>query len=1002
MSTSSTLKGDFVARTPQLTAHSSQLKKPIKLLLFRRLVTVLLLFTGFVSIAQTYTQPCNTPSSVTLVIGNWIGPAVTLPTTLPPFVHILGTVIAPTTTYNNVTFFMDGNAELIVPVGVTLTMNICTFKAACPNFMWNRVFVEGIQIPSGVGSLIMNECLVTESEKGVISSKGGNIQFTGCTFKNNLYHNQILESKINWGLFVCKIKKCTYECPDPLLLSITHPIPPSGFYCNPTRTFACINIVESFIPASPFYNLTIGDASSILFRNTFSNAEFGIRSQNSNFILVNADFDRMDRPILPNQLGCHNDPYSPILPINDPACVLSVNIPYNQIPPIIMPNNRFIIGGNTTTERVTFTNSANGIIATSKHEEIDINNNTFDHISSYGISIDNGSTNPTNTFLYKIRKNKFTDVTENIQPSYPNFFSRNAVISCYNNVGVDVQIYENTINITNPSVEYHKEWGIKVREITGSNADYRIINNKITNKRNGIFVEGLNGVLGGNRIEQNTIQLFNQSPAIAMDGILAQNCDKYVSITCNKVFAPSLMTLVKNIYNTQRGINIASGKQYKINCNVTENIAQHMVYQSPNQSSTLTPYTFPIGILGNSFSGDGQIGFRLTQNGDCGDQGTSTEPSDNTWNDAGFPDLPTLPSGQERDGELHNEQPLLAPTFYVRDFSIVSPYNPLNPFMIPGSVSRFPIDPPISIFSSINPSYFQCNCQNSQAGFSLEEGDTTAPEYLTPVEEEEEGGQRSTNVESLDPQELSIINGSLTTVQGLDTLQIWEKTLSLIEKLNRNNQLIDSAAQVWLTSLENTAILKVYSAIEQAKSGQWESSALACQAIQSDFFAENYFKSVYSTFISNVGLGVALNESDSLELNEIAQRCYINGGPAVLIARTILNLIVDEDSLNCGSLAERRSVALTKSTNGLTWVLSPNPAKNLTTLNLYGIKKGMEVSIQVTDILGRKITLPYQFIKAEKQNTFIFDTFSLVEGMYQITILNKIQMIGLEKLMIIK
>jgi len=987
-----TIKGDF-ALHPQFTAHRKN--KSINLRLFQSISGIIFLLIGQLAFAQTYNCPCATPitSPPAIPFGSCSGPAVTLPTSILPFtiMHITGTVIAPTTTYNNVTFLMDGNAQFLVPVGVTLTMNACTLKAACSNFMWNRVFVEGIQLPPGVGSLIMNECLVEESENGVMSSKGGNIQFTGCTFRNNLHHNQIFETKVNWWQFVCSIKNCTYECPDPLLLSITHPIPPSGFTCDPTRTFACINIIESYVPQFPFYNVTIGDASSMAFRNTFSNAEFGIRSQLSNFILVNADFDGMDRTT-PN--GCHNpNPVVP-LPINDPACILSISVPY-----IDQSVSRFKVGGSTAVEKVNFTNSANGIIAVAKHEEIDINNNAFENIRSYGISINDGSNVPSNPFLYKIRKNRLTNVTENIQPNYPGFPSRNGVISCYNNLGVDVQIYENIINITNPSVQYYNEWGIKVREILGSNADYRVINNQIFNKRNGILLDGLNGVFGGNRIEQNTIQLFNQTPAIAMDGILAQNCDKYVSVTCNKVFSPTLMVLGKNIYNSQRGIRIASGKQYKINCNITENIAQHMVYESPNQSSTLTPYTFPIGILGNSFAGNGQIGFRQTLNGDCGNQGTSTEPSDNTWNDAGFPDLPTLSSGQERDGELHNEG--FVRDFYVRDFSIVSPYNPAIPFMIPGSVDRYNTFNNIQISHSVNPSYFQCNCQNSQAGFSLEEGDTTAPEYLTPVEEEEEGGQRSTNVESLDPQELSIINGSLSTVQGLDSLQIWEKTLSLIEKLNRNTQLIDSSAQVWLTSLENTAILHVYSAIEQAKSGQWDASALACQSIQSDFFAENYFKSVYSKFISNVGLSVALNESDSLELNEIAQMCYINGGPAVLISRTLLNMIVDEDSLNCGSLAERRIVALTKSTNGLTWVLSPNPAKNLTTLNLLGIKKGMEITFRITDIVGKEFNLPKQSLFSENSIKIIFDISSLVEGMYLISIYNNDQIIGCEKLIIL-
>jgi len=872
-------------------------------------------------------------------------------------------------------------------------MNTCTLKAACSDFLWNRVFVEGIVSPPGIGSLIMNECLVTESENGVISSKGGNIQFTGCKFLNNLYHNQIQESRVNWWQFVCLIRNCDYLCNANLLQSITQP-QPSGFSCDPTRTFACINIVESYIPnpLGPFYNVTIGDASSILYRNTFSNAEFGVRSQNSNFILINADFDGMDRTI-PN--GCHNpNPVVP-LPIDDPACVLSVNTPF-----IDQPNSRFIIGGNSATESVSFSNSANGIIATSKHEEIDINNNTFNHIRSYGISIDNGSTNPANTYLYKVRKNRFTDVTENIQPSYPNFSGRNAVISCYNNVGVDVQIYENTINITNPSVEYHKEWGIKAREISGSNADYRIINNKITNKRNGILVEGLNGVLGGNRIEQNTIQLFNQNPAIAMDGILAQNCDKYVSITCNKVFAPSIMHLIYNIYNAQRGINIASGKQYKINCNVTENIAQHMVYQSPNQSSTLTPYTFPIGILGNSFEGDGQIGFRLTQNGDCGDQGTNTEPSDNIWNDAGFPSLPLTSSGQRRDGELHSEQ-LNQPIFFVRDYLLTSPYNPENPFMIPGSVDRYNSFNFILINASVNQTYFPCSCQNNQAGYSLEEGDTTAPEYLTPVEDEEEGGQRSTNIEILDAQELAIINCTISITQGLDTLQIWEKSLSLIDKLNHNPHLIDSVAQAWLTSLENTAMLNVYTAIEQAKSGQWEGSAFACQSIQSDFFAENYFKSTYSKFISNVGFGLALNESDSLELFEFAQMCYINGGPATLIARTILNLIVDEDTLNCGSLAERTFISSPKSKDGLTCFLSPNPSRNYTTLTILGTKKGMEITFRITDMIGKEYSIPRQTSNVGTSIKISLDISSLVEGMYLISILNNDQIIDTEKLIIL-
>jgi hypothetical protein len=158
---------------------------------------------------------------------------------------------------------------------------------------------------------------------------------------------------------------------------------------------------------------------------------------------------------------------------------------------------------------------------------------------------------------------------------------------------------------------------------------------------------------------------------------------------------------------------------------------------------------------------------------------------------------------------------------------------------------------------------------------------------------------------------------------------------------------------------------------------------------------------VYSKFISNVGLSVALNESDSLELNEIAQMCYINGGPAVLIARTILNLIVDEDSLNCGSLAERRLVTLTKSTNGLTWVLSPNPAKNLTTLNLQGIKKGMEITYRITDIVGKEFNLPKQSLFSENIIKIIFDISSLVEGMYLISIFNNDQIIGCEKLIIL-
>jgi hypothetical protein len=121
----------------------------------------------------------------------------------------------------------------------------------------------------------------------------------------------------------------------------------------------------------------------------------------------------------------------------------------------------------------------------------------------------------------------------------------------------------------------------------------------------------------------------------------------------------------------------------------------------------------------------------------------------------------------------------------------------------------------------------------------------------------------------------------------------------------------------------------------------------------------------------------------------------------VLIARTILNLIVDEDSLNCGSLAERRFVALAKSKNGLNWNLSPNPSKNQTTLNLHGIKKGMEVRYRITDLVGKEFNLPLQSIESENSTKITFDISTLVEGMYLISIYNNDQIIGCEKLIIL-
>jgi hypothetical protein len=80
--------------------------------------------------------------------------------------------------FTNCNFWFTPNSKIELANGAVLTMNTCTLQAGCPN-LWKGIY-------SATNSqIIINNCVISDMEDGVVSSAANKLECTNTTFNNN-------------------------------------------------------------------------------------------------------------------------------------------------------------------------------------------------------------------------------------------------------------------------------------------------------------------------------------------------------------------------------------------------------------------------------------------------------------------------------------------------------------------------------------------------------------------------------------------------------------------------------------------------------------------------------------------------------------------------------------------------------------------------------------------------------------------------------------------------
>lgn len=430
--------------------------------------------------------------------------------------HVIGTLtVDQTVVLNNITFWMDSMAVIVVNPGETLETHNCTFRAACP-FMW-----KGIELAGPMARWVGTGGMVREAEQGLSTTSGrfvlNNVTFRAC------WQGVFLNG--GGGYLPRSILGCRFLPPPGGGL-----LPP---YANHITGFSGVQLVN-------VQGFTLGSPTGA--ENRFEQLKHGLFSQNS---VVNVYHNRF--------IGMRED--STVFPIGRGAGIYAV-APLggvnNYTPSLTVGHPTSTALLTLTLHRNVFQNNVRGVMV-ERRVDVRARGNSFNaNRRGYQERLCTGET-------VTLERNTHTNDSLAVHlwngPGRRGAVDRNTITG-----SIGAQMHGIRLDMmVNPALP-PAQIGIHIR------------NNTVTLRGNGIWVQGSDRV----NVEANTVGLRAQVPQEPLRGITLQsNMTGACRVHSNTV---SSATVLGRGDTAVQALRVFGSPESDVTCNTFENVGRGAVF----------------------------------------------------------------------------------------------------------------------------------------------------------------------------------------------------------------------------------------------------------------------------------------------------------------------------------------------------------------------------------------------------------------------------------------
>ncbi|MGL5888742.1 MAG: hypothetical protein ACRC3B_02585, partial [Bacteroidia bacterium] len=257
--------------------------------------------------------------------------------------HINGvfTVDQPLVLVNFTEIRMDTNARIDVVPGNTLELKNCTTSTFC-GMMWDGIYLPG----SAAGLKTNTSTLLQQARNAVVSTNGGQYGIENTTFRNCV--KGIVAQSLSSGSHLGTVHSSVFEMPGTFLPAF--PALPVAT----TKTLAGIEIKN-------VSNITVGDATQLSYKNTFTGLFKGVYAYASGTTIHNAGFTNI---VASNQVTMSGTAVH---------CEGQKGVPYLQY---------ITVGGTAANQPCTFDAVRRGIAVSLAHN-VNIAGNSFTNFTTW-------------------------------------------------------------------------------------------------------------------------------------------------------------------------------------------------------------------------------------------------------------------------------------------------------------------------------------------------------------------------------------------------------------------------------------------------------------------------------------------------------------------------------------------------------------------------------------------------------------------------------------------
>jgi hypothetical protein len=502
-------------------------------------------------------------------------------------------------------------------------------------------------------------------------------------------------------------------------------------------------------------------------------------------------------------------------------------------------------------------------------------------------------------------------------------------IYCYDNPEAEIKIEGNNIDFTGMSSPPQYMTGITVEEITPGSPPsapnkVSIHDNDITLAPCGIHAVNLAGYLvsPSTYIGNNTI--YNQKTHNDVQaGILMENCTGV--IVNENVISHNSKT------GYEIGIRIGSGNSNWLFCNQVTDINKGLLFDNDQRPSTL--------LVKNKMTNN-QTGIFLNY-AKIGDQGSASQALDNEW----IGTYTMFPNPHNPHTETYgNTADGVDSKFFVRNVSTSPPPTTLNP-----TANANTNGAPSAISTQIVTTAWSSGCP------------FTAPSYKT---EEEQSPNLS--------DALSILNaeGEPQTVREASIR--WAGEYGLYRQLlaDETMRYADESLYAFFIDRDGGSMGQLHRAMTRfnqiraaggndLESSEGEMQLSSIQPLDSESPVEHRLKEVLGILYSNLPDLTAISGNQETRLREIAQRCPLDDGLGVYVARSALLKLdtLPHHYINeCERMPDSQSIESWKTpqVEPKEFSVYPNPSNGNMMLT-YTLQEGEAGEVKIYDLLGNLV-----------------------------------------------